>query len=139
MRLLLALSLTLMPTLVAAETYEVRMMNRTRSGSMVFDPPYLNIMQGDTVRFIATSRGHNAASIDGMLPAGAPSFKGQINEEITLKLDMEGLYGVKCTPHFAMGMAMLIEVGKPVASAKDLPDNLPLRAAERLRGHRKDR
>lgn len=133
MRLLLALSFTLISTLVAAETYDVRMMNRTESGSMVYDPPYLNIAPGDTVRFVATSRGHNAASIDGLLPVGAVPFKGQINEEITLTLDVEGLYGVQCTPHFAMGMVMLIEVGPPVATIEDLPEDLPHRPAERLR------
>ena len=132
MRLLLALCITLLPGLALAETYEVRMLNRNESGSMVYDPPYLNIAPGDTVKFIATTRGHNAASIDGMIPEGGAPFKGQINEEIAVTFEVEGLYGVKCTPHFAMGMVMLIEVGVPRATPADLPENLPRRAAERF-------
>ena len=29
-------------------------------------------------------------------------------------MDKEGIYGVKCTPHYGMGMVALIVVGKPV-------------------------
>ena len=32
----------------------------------------------------------------------------------TVTLDKEGVYGVKCSPHYGMGMVALIEVGKPV-------------------------
>jgi len=111
------------------------MLNRSDLGAMVFEPPYLNIAPGDSVTFLATSGGHNAASIDGLRPQGAAPFKGQINEEITLTPEVEGLYGVKCTPHFAMGMVMLIEVGPARATVADLPDDLPPRADKRLRGY----
>ena len=47
-----------------------------------------------------------------MLPDGAEAFKGKFNEEVVVTLDQEGVYGVKCMPHYAMGMVALIEVGE---------------------------
>jgi pseudoazurin len=95
----------------AAEDFEVKMLNRGDAGTMVFEPAFLRIAAGDTVTFIAEDRGHNAESIPEMLPEGAEEFSGKINEEITVTYDVEGLYGVRCTPHFAMGMVMTIAVG----------------------------
>lgn len=37
-----------------------------------------------------------------------------MNEQITVTLTQEGVYGVKCTPHYGMGMVALIVVGKPL-------------------------
>lgn len=64
----------------AAETFEVRMLNRGAAGPMVYEPDFLRVAPGDTVRFVAATSGHNAASIDGMAPGGAAPFKGRINE-----------------------------------------------------------
>ncbi|MET1416603.1 pseudoazurin [Roseibium sp. HPY-6] len=133
MRLLLSICLSQLSGLAIAETYEVKMLNRNDSGSMVYDPPYLNVEPGDTVKFIAKKRGHNAASIDGMIPVGAEPFKGKTNEEIEVTFEVDGLYGVKCTTHFAMGMVMLVEVGEPKATMDNTPEDLPRRAAERFR------
>ncbi|RZJ38429.1 MAG: pseudoazurin, partial [Brevundimonas sp.] len=71
----------------------------------------LRVRAGDTVKFIATDRGHNAASITGMTPDGATPFNGRINQEIEVTLTVPGLYGYKCTPHTGMGMVGLIQVG----------------------------
>jgi pseudoazurin len=49
-----------------------------------------------------------------MLPEGAEAFKSKFNETFEVTLAEEGVYGVKCTPHYAMGMVALIEVGEPV-------------------------
>jgi pseudoazurin len=62
---------------------------------------------------VPTDKGHDAASIDGMIPDGAEPFKGKMNEQITVTVDKEGVYGVKCVPHYGMGMVALIVVGKP--------------------------
>lgn len=94
-----------------AEDFEVKMLNRGEDGSMVFEPAFLRIAVGDTVKFIAEDRGHNAESIPEMMPEDATEFSGKINEEITVTYDVEGLYGVRCTPHYAMGMVMTIAVG----------------------------
>jgi pseudoazurin len=116
-----------------AETFEVQMLNKGSDGErMVFEPAFLQAQPGDTVKFIATDKGHNAEVNKGMLPDGAEIFKGKVNEEIEVTLDTQGVYGVICKPHFAMGMVMTIAVGDV-----DVPENffegrVPPKAKERF-------
>ena len=81
---------------------------------MVFEPAFVKAQPGDVVRFIPTDKGHNVEDIDGMLPDGVEGFKTKFNEEFDLTVDAEGIYGIKCTPHYAMGMVALIQVGEAV-------------------------
>lgn len=78
---------------------------------MAFDPPFVKIKPGDSVKFVAADQGHNAESIEGMAPDGAKAFKGEIGKDVTVAFDKEGVYGVKCMPHFMMGMTALVAVG----------------------------
>lgn len=94
-----------------AQTHEVLMKNRGAGGPMVYEPDYLEIQPGDTVKFIRKHKSHNAASIAELSPAGYPGFMGKIDEEIEVTYDNAGFYGIKCTPHYAQGMVMLIKVG----------------------------
>ena len=94
-----------------AETYEVKMLNKGESGSMVFEPAFIAAAPGDTITFLPTSKGHNAESIKGMLPEGMDKFKSKVGKEFSITLDKEGLYGIKCTPHYSLGMVALIQVG----------------------------
>ncbi len=96
-----------------AAEHVVHMLSRSEDGrSMVFEPSFLKIAVGDTVRFVPTQPSHNAESIEGMLPEGAEPFAGKINEEIDVTFTVEGIYGYKCKPHYAMGMVGLIQVGE---------------------------
>ncbi|WP_422025924.1 pseudoazurin [Roseovarius sp.] len=131
MKPLLAL-LVALPSLAMAELHEVKMLNRNATGAMVFEPDFVAARPGDTIRFLATDPGHNAASIAGMLPDGAGRFIGRIDEEIEITLEAEGLYGVKCSPHVMMGMVMLIRVGNAPLSPDALPQDLPTRARDRF-------
>ncbi|MFJ4142807.1 pseudoazurin [Pseudomonas sp. NPDC089734] len=115
-----------------AQTYEVKMLNRGAAGSMIYEPDFLHIAPGDTVKFVATHSSHNVASIPQLLPAGATGFKGKINEQLELTLDTPGFYGIQCIPHLAMGMVMLIQVGEPAEPSPAIPTTLPARASERL-------
>lgn len=126
--LALLLSLATLPAF--AEVHEVEMFNRNQNGPMLYEPQFLRIAPGDSVRFIPTQPSHNAASIDEMLPEGAAPFRSRINEDFTVSFDIPGVYGIKCTPHYAMGMVMLIVVGD--AEPGPLPDTLPARARERF-------
>lgn len=94
--------------------HEVKMLNRGEAGVMVFEPAFVKAEPGDVIRFVPEDKGHNVESIDGMLPDGVESFKTKFNEEFELTVDAEGVYGVKCTPHYAMGMVALIQVGDAV-------------------------
>jgi pseudoazurin len=101
------------PAASAAEI-EVKMLNKGEKGAMVFEPDFIEAAVGDTVRFVAADKGHNVESIKGMVPEGVDPVKGKINEEIVITIEKEGLYGVKCTPHYGMGMVALIAAGEPV-------------------------
>ena len=104
---------------VAAKEYQVQMLNKGSDGKlMVFEPAFIKVAPGDTVKFIAKDKGHNAETISGMTPAGGTTFKGKFNEEISIKFTKEGLYGYKCLPHAGMGMVGLIQVGKAANKAQ---------------------
>jgi pseudoazurin len=97
-----------------AAEIEIKMLNKGEKGTMVFEPDFVRAAPGDTIRFVPTDKGHNAETIKGMIPEGAEPFKSKFGEEIAVTLDKEGVYGVKCAPHYGMGMVALIEVGNPV-------------------------
>ncbi len=96
----------------AAEV-EIKMLNKGEKGAMVFEPDFVSVAPGDTIRFVPTDKGHNVETIKGMFPEGAEPFKSKFNEEFTVTVTAEGVYGVKCAPHYAMGMVALIRVGEP--------------------------
>lgn len=97
-----------------AAEIEVKMLNKGAKGMMVFEPDYVKAAPGDTIRFVPVDKGHNVETIKDMIPEGAKPFKGKFNQELDVTLDQEGVYGVKCMPHYGMGMVALIEVGEPV-------------------------
>lgn len=99
--------------LAHAAEFEVQMLNKGEKGGMVFQPDFVKAAPGDTIKFVPTDKGHNAESIKGMLPEGAEKFKSKFNKEFVLKVEKEGLYGIKCSPHYGMGMVALISVGTP--------------------------
>lgn len=119
--------------MASAETFEVKMLNKGEAGRMIFEPASLRIAVGDTVKFLATDKGHNAEAIEDMMPESATGFAGKINEEIEVTLTEPGFYGVKCKPHFAMGMVMVIAVGDDVTAPDSfLEGRLPKKAKQNL-------
>ncbi|TGY89280.1 pseudoazurin [Marinicauda algicola] len=97
----------------SAEEHRIEMLTRGSDGTaMVFEPAYLEVAPGDTVTFVATDPTHNAQSIPGMLPEGADGFTGRMNQDVSVTLTQEGVYGVKCLPHYGMGMVAVIKVGE---------------------------
>lgn len=128
-----AMTLTSASAAFAAD-HEVLMLNRDSEGrTMQFEPAFLQIAPGDTVTFIVASPSHNSEIIPGMLPEGGEGWKGRINEEISVTLTEEGLYGYKCQPHLGMGMVGLIQVGEAVNELDPAEiEKLPPRARERM-------
>jgi pseudoazurin len=103
---------------------EVKLLNKGSEGAvMVYEPAFVKVAPGDTVKFVSTDKGHNAESIKGMLPEGAAAFVRKNGEDIAVKFDQEGIYGVKCLPHYGMGMVAMIVVGTPsnLDQAKAVP------------------
>jgi pseudoazurin len=119
-----------------AKTVEVEMLNSGPNGEMmVFEPALVTIDPGDTVRFVATDKGHNAETVPGMLPDGAEPFKGKFNRDFEITFDAEGVYGYKCMPHYAMGMAGVVVVGDAsvnLDAAKTVAAKAPGRAKTRF-------
>ena len=104
------------PSLVRAQdgaVHEIEMLNRdTETGdAMVFGPDLVRAEVGDTIRFLATDRGHNTVSNRDMIPDGGTEWRGRINEELEVTIDVAGAYGYFCQPHISMGMVGLILVG----------------------------
>ena len=96
----------------SAEEHVVKMMNANGKGKfMLFEPEVVHAKVGDTVRFVPTNKGHNAEMIPDLWPEGAAEFKGKLNEEIVLTLDKPGIYGIKCLPHYPMGMIGAVVAG----------------------------
>ena len=99
-----------------AANFDVLMLNKGVDGAMVFEPALVKVAVGDTVTFIPTDKGHNVETIKGMLPEGAEPTKGKANVETVITFTVPGAYGLKCTPHFAMGMIALVVVGEAPAN-----------------------
>jgi pseudoazurin len=96
------------------------MLNKGTEGMMVFEPALVKIALGDTVKFIAADKGHNAETIKGMLPADATPFAGKGGADVAVSFDKPGVYGVKCLPHYGMGM-VVVSVPTNLDEAKAVP------------------
>lgn len=130
----LSAALVLSGAAKAAEV-QVKLVNAGPDGPMSFDPSFVKIKPGDSVKFVAADQGHNAESIEGMAPDGAKPFKGQFSKDLTVTFDKEGVYGVRCMPHFIMGMSALVAVGDNypnLAAAKAAADKTNPEAKKRL-------
>jgi plastocyanin len=68
-----------------AAEIEVKMLNKGAEGAMVFEPALVKVAPGDTVKFVATDKGHNAETIKGMLPADATPFLGKSDEDVAVR------------------------------------------------------
>ncbi|MBB4041759.1 pseudoazurin [Microvirga flocculans] len=94
----------------SAAEVEVRMLNKGAEGVMVFEPAFVKLNPGDTVKFVAADKGHNVESVEGMIPEGGKPFIGKMNEELAVTFDQPGVYGYKCKPHYGMGMVGMVVV-----------------------------
>lgn len=115
-----------------AEEHIVEMLNKGEDGMMVFQPGLVRAAVGDTVRFVPTDRGHNVETIEGFLPEGYEMVLGAMDQEVILEITAEGLYGIRCKPHFGLGMVALIVAGD--ATVLEIPEaaKLPRKAKERF-------
>ena len=118
------------------EIHEIKMLNKSKIDpkmKMVFEPYFVLAAAGDCIKFLPTSKGHNAETIKKMIPEEAKKFKSKMNKEFMVQLDVEGLYGIKCKPHYQMGMIALIQVGEVSA------DDIKNASKVKQRGKAKDR
>jgi pseudoazurin len=132
--LLAGATLALFAVPAAAKDINVQMKNSGAAGIMVFEPSYVSANVGDTVHFLPTDSGHNAEPITGMLPDGVSEPAGAMGKEYVLTLSKPGLYGIKCKPHYSMGMVALVKAGKGAApnAAAAAAVKLPPLATKRM-------
>ena len=106
--------------------HTVKMLNNGVGGQMIFEPAVLKVSVGDTIHFKATDAAHNSASIEGMVPDGAKSWAGALSQDISVVMDIEGVYVYQCDPHVMMAMVGVIQVGDAVNL-----DNIKASAADK--------
>ena len=94
--------------------HTIKMLNSGEGGQMIFEPAVIKVSKGDTIHFKAVDMSHNSATIEGMVPAGAKSWAGEMNSDISVTLDTEGVYVYQCDPHVMMAMIGVIQVGEAV-------------------------
>lgn len=131
----LATSLAIFSLPALGAEIEVKMLNKGTDGqAMVFEPAAIKAAPGDVIKFIPTDKGHDAAAVKGMIPDGVEEFKGKMNQELSVTVEKEGAYVVKCSPHLGMGMVALIVVGDGTPANIDAikTGKLPKKARERV-------
>lgn len=114
LKLLLAVCLLFALGLAGAAEHTVEMKNMGADGPMVFEPAVIKVAVGDTVNFVLIDQLHNSESVEGLTPEGSVTWKGGMNQNISVTLDKEGVYVYQCTPHVMLGMVGVIVAGEPV-------------------------
>ena len=105
---------------VIAADETIEMLNKQGKESMVYSKKIVRIKSGDTVNWIATTKGHNVEFIKGGFPAGVEKFKSKMNKDAEYKFTVPGIYAYWCTPHKGTGMIGLIVVGKDISNKDEI-------------------
>lgn len=104
----LSLAALILPLGASAEQEHI-----VNAEARIFNPDVVYIQPGDTVRFVNMAS-HDSVSVEGLIPEGAEHWQSGIGNNITLKLEVEGVYAHVCVPHIGFGMVGVIVVGEPV-------------------------
>ena len=128
--LLIGLTLSVSGNSLMAATIEVEMLNRLGKESMVYSQSVVNVQSGDTVKWLASSKGHNVQFLT--TPNGVDAFKSKLSVDTEYTFTVPGIYLYQCTPHKSMGMiAVVIVDGNK--------DNIEAISATRVGGKSKKR
>jgi pseudoazurin len=94
-----------------AADLSVDMLNKRDDGAkMVYSEDISRIDVGDSITWLATSKGHNVEFIAGPDGWDAPK-KSKLSKEVTITFDTPGVYLYQCSPHKSMGMIAIVVVG----------------------------
>ena len=103
----------------AADT-TIEMLNKLGKESMVYSKKIARVNVGDTVTWLATSKGHNVEFIKDGVPADVDKFKSKFNKDVSYKFTIPGIYAYWCTPHKSMGMIGFVVVGNNKSNLDDI-------------------
>ena len=119
----LATSLAIFSFPALGAEIEVKMLNKGSDGqAMVFEPAAIKAAPGDTIKFVPTDKGHDAAAMKGMIPDGAEEFKGKMNQEFSVTLDKEGMVAVVVVGDGAPANLDAVKTGKLPKKARERVD-----------------
>ena len=94
----------------------VEMLNKRDDGQkMVFSEDIVKVDVGDTIKWVATNKGHNVEFIAGPEGANLPPKSG-LNKDVSMTFEKAGVYLYICTPHKVMGMIGLVVVGNDTSN-----------------------
>lgn len=108
--LLIGLTLSVSGNFLMAATVEVEMLNRLGKESMVYSQSVVNVQSGDTVKWLASSKGHNVQFLT--TPNGVDAFKSKLSVDVEYTFNVPGIFLYQCTPHKSMGMIAVVVVGE---------------------------
>ena len=91
----------------AQETIQVEMLNRLKKQKMVFNPTIVEVSLGDTVNWVAKSKGHN---VEFFASPQDTKFKSKVSKDVEYTFVESGIYLYVCTPHKGMGMYGVVMV-----------------------------
>lgn len=93
-----------------SETINIKMLNKLGKERMVYSEKIVRINVGDEIFWKSTDKGHNVEFIKGGVPEGVEKFKSKIDEDVTYKFNIPGIYAYWCTPHKSLGMIGFVVV-----------------------------
>lgn len=120
-KLILGLVTFLFSTSLYSADLEIEMLNKRASDKarMVYSIEVAKIDAGQTIKWVATAKGHNVEMIKGPDGAELPK-KSKLNEDVSIKFDKPGVYLYKCTPHVGLGMIGLVVVGGDTSNKDEI-------------------
>ena len=107
-KILFAITLIFFGNTLSAANFEIEMLNRLGKESMVYSQSVVNIQSGDTVKWLATTKGHNVQFLS--VPEGVGTFRSKLNVDTEYTFTVPGIYLNQCTPHKNMGMIAVVVV-----------------------------
>lgn len=111
----IAALLAIAPAGALAAEHVVKMLNDNGKGEyMVFEPSYIEAAPGDTVKFVAVDQFHMPRRCPRFGPKARRHFRANSPKTSALTIEELGVYGIKCQPHYPMGMIALVVAGEPV-------------------------
>ena len=95
-----------------AAEIDVLILNKHEKQRNVYLDSIVYINKGDTVNWVAKSKGHNVEFImKNGVPEGVKKFKSRLSKKAQYTFTIPGIYAYWCTPHKAMGMIGFVVVG----------------------------
>ena len=108
--------LTLLFALFSANAFSadvtIEMLNKNKETKkrMVYSQELVKIDAGQSIEWVPTAKGHNVEMLAGPDGYELPK-KTKLNDPVTIKFTVPGIYLYQCSPHAAMGMIGIIVVG----------------------------